>query len=105
MPLFNPRPDDTDLIPEVISIARCQALRIRRIGVVFFVESKHIERTTMDDGAEVITDAWKVVAIAKPDLLKPRKDSPRKEAFDFMHEAQALALEQQRKDQTKGAKR
>lgn len=86
---------EADLVPEIIAMAvppfiakgvRAATLfQIKRVGAVYFVENRRERRSVDAAGKEVITDNWTGVAIAKG------KDA-RKEAFEFMQEANAEVI-------------
>lgn len=96
--------NDQDLIPEVIAFAvppfvrpgerGAPVLRIQRVGQVFFVQHKHLKRSLGPDGAEVVEDEWKIVAVSKPDA----KSDGRMDAFKWMIEANQALLRMAQKD-------
>ncbi len=79
----------TDLTPEVIAMGVSRAFRIRRVGLVYFVENVNLSRRLNEVGKEIVEENWKVVAVAK---RTPGGKSPRVEAFEWMYEAQREAL-------------
>lgn len=85
------------LEPRVISIGTCRTLRIRQIGVVFFVENNQPQRKE-DDSLE---DHWKVVAVVKKDHTGRNPHTPWDEAHMWLADANekvmALANEAMRR--------
>lgn len=74
---------------EIVSEGTCRVLRIRRIGVVYFVENLQGDR-------------WKVVAVSKLSLAREEK-TPRQEAHEWMMQANAEVLNMQRAGVPNGA--
>jgi hypothetical protein len=72
------------LEPEIISLGTTRGLRVRRVGVVFFVESLHLTR---EPGVEGVIEAWKVVAVAKG-------EKARAESIQWLHDAN-IAVQKQ----------
>lgn len=80
--------DAADLEPVVISIALCRALRIRRVGMTFFVENNQPVR----DGDDQLHDYWKVVAVIKPDH-KPGSPSAWDQAHQWLWSANEKVMD------------
>lgn len=78
-----------DTEPQIICIGTTRGLRVKRVGLTYFVENAHIERDRNEHGD--IT--WKVVAVAKgPDA--------RNEAIEWLCQANkevAATMEKDRK--------
>lgn len=71
------------LEPRVISIGTSRQLRIRQIGVVFFIENNQPIRKD-DDSLE---ENWKVVAVVKKDHTGRNKREPWDEAHMWLADA------------------
>jgi hypothetical protein len=54
-----------DLEPRILSIATSRMLRVKQVGVVYFIENLSYHRRIDEDGNEQVDEQWKVVATAK----------------------------------------
>jgi hypothetical protein len=61
MRMMVPKFDWFNLDPEILSIGTCRAVRLKRIGRTFLIESAHYERDRNDH----VNTVWKTVAISK----------------------------------------
>lgn len=69
--LFLPQFEWHKVDREEIAYSTTRALRVIRVGLVFFCESARIERTLDAEGKETQTTEWNVCAVAKgPDAQK-----------------------------------
>lgn len=63
-----------------------RVLRVRRVGTTYFAENMQERRTLSDDGVETVEEVWKIVAMAKPDIVTPGR-TPRAEIHEWVARA------------------
>jgi hypothetical protein len=79
--------NEQDLLPRILSIGTCRVLRVKQVGIAFFVENDvgHIDEAGMRH------EDWKVVAISKG-------QDAYKESHQFLAQANVQVLQQIKKD-------